>query len=75
MSNCEDSQVIIGGIEGYKLLVIFQHLMCSLIKSNYSRGGGHSVAVLFDKFGRKLVELQGPCTNHWVIDSQTCIYI
>jgi hypothetical protein len=33
----------------------------------YSSGGGHSVAVLFDSKGKKLIELQGPCTNHWVI--------
>lgn len=25
------------------------------------------MAVLFDSKGNKLVELQGPCTNHWVI--------
>lgn len=35
-------------------------------------GGGHSVAVLFDSKGNKLVELQGPCTNHWLIGMDEC---
>ena len=29
-------------------------------------GGGHSVIVLFNSQGDKLIELQGPSTNHWV---------
>lgn len=36
-------------------------------------GGGHSIAVLFDGTGTKLVEVEGPSTNHWLIGMDECL--